>query len=201
MKNILFISYYTTGYYKEVMNKYLLPSLKKFNLPYHIEAIESKHNRTDNIQYKPKFILECLEKFPNKDLVWTDADSVINKYPKLFYEILEEYDVAIHTLDWNLTYGRPGREILSGTLLLKNRDKVKKLVELWQKKAKPHKFREQLGLRDALQEMKKIKVYDLPRIYCYIENCPNGKPLIVEKNPVVSHYQISRHIRKNQIEF
>jgi len=49
-------------------------------------------------------------------------------------------------------------------------------------------------------ERDKIKVFELPLSYCYIETLPNGqKPNIKIENPVISHYQASRKTKNNRL--
>ena len=102
-----------------------------------------------------------------------------------------EYDIAVHTLDWNLQYGKPGKETLSGTLLFRYNERTENLINLWTEKAKNHGFKEQEGLKDALQEVE-VKVYDLPRAYVYVEITSRGKPKVIELNPIISHFQQGR---------
>jgi hypothetical protein len=69
--NILFLSFYTTGYYKKIVDSCLVPSLQKFNLPYKIEEKESKHDWLLNGKYKTEIIYSTLLE-TNKDIVFLD---------------------------------------------------------------------------------------------------------------------------------
>lgn len=55
---------------------------------------------------------------------------------------------------------------------------------------------EQKGLELALKKMTNIKVFKLPREYCYISTTPKGKPFKTLKNPIITHYQMSRKLKK-----
>ena len=60
---VIYISYYTvnTPYEKEV-RKYLLPSLKKFNLPYDVQGVKDLGSWHNNTGFKSTYILQMLQK-------------------------------------------------------------------------------------------------------------------------------------------
>jgi hypothetical protein len=98
MKELNFISFYTEGYYEEVINKYLLPSLLKFNLPNQIYKKPNLHDWQRNGRQKFEIIYNQLMT-DNKNIVFLDADAEITKFPELFYQISDDYDVGAHLLD------------------------------------------------------------------------------------------------------
>jgi len=101
MNKIKYITFATDGYYKEIMEKYLLPSLDRFQLSYNLYYRPNKHNWFINGKYKTEVILNALKKFPNNDIVFLDADAKIIKYPELFETIPSDYNISVHFLDWN----------------------------------------------------------------------------------------------------
>lgn len=194
--NYIIVSYYTPNY-KEIAKKYLLNSLKNFpTLEKHIVEINlNSTNWYNNTNYKPMFILECLKLF-DKDLVFTDADSTINSYPYLFEKIPKKYDIGLHYLEWKKQYGNINKkELLSGTLYLRNNIKIKNIVEEWRDNVGYGGRVEQKILEQVLQNNEDIEIFDLPREYCYIETTPKGKPFTIINNPVISHFQASRNLK------
>lgn len=204
----MLISYYTPNY-EEPYKMYLKPSLEKLpSIPTHIEILLKDFNNWEQAtNYKPKFIQKCLEVY-DCDLVITDVDSTINKYPILFTALSDEYkghDIAIHNFQWQSHYGRSSdkgkSEMLSGTLYLKNNDKIKELVRLWIENLMSFSW-EQKALEKALKQMPEIKIYNLPRSYCYINSCPpninNGQVAVPIKDPIISHYQYSRIAKRRK---
>ncbi|GAH16855.1 unnamed protein product, partial [marine sediment metagenome] len=93
----------TKGAYEGVMNNFLLPSLKDWNLDYDIKMIKDLGNWHANTHYKAQFIREMLLKH-KQPLVFTDADSTIEQDPVLFSK-LEIYsphiDIGVHFLNWH----------------------------------------------------------------------------------------------------
>ncbi len=202
----IFISYYTKDtIYQDAINKYLIPSLKKLELEYHIYDIESLGDWKANAIQKPIILQKALLEFPDNDIIWQDADSEILQNPDLLFNIPEEYDIAVHYLNWKAHYGRAtdeGKsEMLDGTVLWKNNDRVKNfiiaLIELSSNVGKDHQKQMAYMLENGKPELK-LNVFPLPRTYSYLTSQPDGsKPAIEIKNPVIVHHQMSRQARKS----
>ena len=102
--------------YEEVVNKYLIPSFKRWNLRYDIDYIENRGSWAKNIYYKPEFINKMLRKH-KEPIVSLDADATIEKFPELFDKLPDNIDLAAHYLDWKTWYGKGNKkELLGGTL-------------------------------------------------------------------------------------
>lgn len=190
---LIYVAFYTNGYYQEVINKYLIPSLKLFNLPYTIYQRNNTHNWVLNGKYKTEIIYDALLK-SNSDIVYLDADAEIKHYPHLFYEIPKEYDIAVHYLDWWLFWHNTGnkskKELLGGTIFFRNNNKVKALVKKWNED-KSVKWKQKL-LQELLDKNSQIKVYQLPFDYCKIL-----KQKSIETGTIV-HHQASRKLRSGE---
>jgi len=196
-KNFIIISFYTKGFYEEVINKYLIPSVKKFNLPYYIEELPSKKNWSFNTNLKATFCKKMLEKFPDKKLVWMDADSEIVEYPYEFDR--DDYDIAINRIDWLLWfYYRKNKidvkEVINNVFIFKNIPIVKIIINEWIEGTNKNPYRwEQKHLEKAIDNHKnELKVLYLPQSYAYFDTLPNGSKPKVPFNPVIKQYQVSR---------
>ena len=86
---MIFISYYTSGVYKDVMNNHLLPSLKRWNLQYDIEEVKDFGSWQLNTGFKSKFIKKMLLKH-KQNICFLDADATIEQYPDLLFNIPDE---------------------------------------------------------------------------------------------------------------
>jgi hypothetical protein len=194
--------------YEQVLRDYLYSSLIRNDL---LERIELQIMHTQNYGYwirnvaeKPLVIRHMLSQLQQDEgLVFLDADATIEQYPILFDEISQEYDIAFYTLNWNDWYGynqSPSiKEILSGTMFFRNRDKVKALCEEWHKLAIESNEWEQKILQKILDKYD-LKVYNLPIEYCYIKTLPSGKePKIKIEKPIIIHHQISRLLKGGRI--
>ena len=201
----IFISFYTKmTIYQDAINKYLIPSLVKLNLDYHVYAIETLGDWKSNAIQKPIILQRALNDFPDRDIIWQDADSEILREPDLLFNIPEEYDIALNYLDWKTHYGRPSDEgkfeMLDGTVFWRNTKKVKNfitsLIDLSSNVGKDHQKQMNYMLKNGKPELK-LNVFPLPRTYSYLSSKPDGsKPAIEIKNPVIIHYQASREAKK-----
>lgn len=197
--NWMVVAFITEGVYELELAQHLLTSLDKLRIPYYIETIENKGTWLKNVAEKPAVAYRALENNPSKNIVLLDADSEILQYPKLFNEIPEKYDLACHFLEWESWYGykeNKTKELLTGTMFLRNNDKVKELCKQWYDRANNNHEWEQKSLASVVTNSN-IKIYNLPLSYCYIFTLPNGKePLVKIDNPHIVHYQASRRYRK-----
>lgn len=203
MNPFLIISYATKNTpYEQILDDYLLKSVRKQGLPYYTELIDDLGTWYKNTAYKPKFILETLDKFKDQCLVFIDADATIERYPDLFLEIPEYYDLGIHFLDRNKWYGHNetnNMELLSGTIFLRNNEHIRRLVRHWHEEAERTQEWEQKALQRVLKQHIDINVSELPLSYCYIKTLPNGRePLNKIDNPVIVHYQLSRQLKRRK---
>ena len=200
---LIYISYYTSATpYQKVMEKYLLPSLKKFDLPYDIEAIEDRGNWSRNTSYKAKFVLQKLLQH-KKGVVFIDTDATIEKYPSLFAQIPPEYDIGVHYQDWykqwrNSDCGKKF-DLLTGTIMFRYNERVLSLVRKWVARVKSSPTWEQVVLQRLTEENKDIKIYKLPVEYCTVITHKGEIPKYVKKEDVVIlHHQASRKLKNRR---
>jgi hypothetical protein len=195
---VIYISYATKGTpYIKVMEKYLLPSLQRFNLIYDIAYPENRGSWQANTHMKAEIIKEMLLKH-KQPLVYIDSDATIESYPELFNK-LEQYDIAAHYLDCDFFwYGRRGSkniDLLSGTLYLNYNDNILTLIDQWIDENSKNTDLEQTNLRTVLEQNKEIKIYHLPIQYAAIVKMNDRVPDYIE-NPIIVHHQCSRLYRR-----
>jgi hypothetical protein len=194
MSGWIVISFYTsgTGYAQEI--KKLETSLIKFKLPYKIYAYPPLGTWRKNLTYKSECILRAFDEFPDKDIVFIDADGIVRKHPALFDELSQKHDcdMACHFFRYSFST----EELLSGTLWFQNNDTGRALVKRWDEigRAKPA-VRHQMCLKLATGEPllgRPVKVYHLPIEYTCIFDVPARRG----KEAVIEHYQASRRLRR-----
>ncbi len=189
MTDFIVCSYFTakTGYEKEALTLEASLVLHKIE-PYYIQKISNLGNWYKNTHYKARFIRNCLDKFPDLSIVFTDADSMFRGYPQLFQDI--KTDFACHYRNWA---HRPG-ELLSGTLYFANNDKMRQVVNEWIAVNKNNQSKlEQRNLERVIRRNDhKISIHRLPVEYCCIFDDENRRRI----NPVVEHFQASRKYKR-----
>jgi hypothetical protein len=127
----LAISFYTkgTGYEHEV--KKLEASLNKFGIPYHFYGCQQYGSWRANLNAKSASILAALRKYPDRDIVFLDADAIVRQHPELFDRLTYSglHDMAAHFHCYPQSV--PGGSLLSGTLWFRNCKRTVALVKLW----------------------------------------------------------------------
>jgi hypothetical protein len=190
MSPFIIIAYYTLGNQYEQLSENLTKSCNELNLPLFLKPIEDLGSWEKNTHYKASFIQVCLGKF-QKNLVYVDVDAVFRSYPKIFEDL--NYDIAYRTENFRWR----SNEALSGTLFLRNNDRVKSFVQTWidlnnenpADKLRPDTW-EQANMQRAMTKSKGIKYYNLPPQYTYIFD--HTKALYPGITPVIEHFQASR---------
>ena len=202
-ETIIYISFFTSkSPYEKVMNTYLRPSLERWNLIHDIQAIKDLGNWQKNTSYKAQFVLDMLLKH-KKTVVFIDADATIEKHPSLFWEIPEEYDIAVHYQDWYKQWRNDncGKrfDLLSGTIMFRYNEKTLSLVRKWVERTKTFTIWEQKVLQKITEENKDIKIFKLPVEYCTVNNHKGEIPNYIKPEEVyIRHHQASRKFRNRR---
>ena len=116
--------FYTDSYRDHALS--LKQSLDDFNLNYCFKEVEDAGYWEANTRIKPHFILECLESFPTKNILYLDADALVKKPLDYFNHITA--DVAFYK-----TKGMPGmsHDYLASTMFFRNTPNTVTLVKQW----------------------------------------------------------------------
>lgn len=198
MNNLMFGSFYTRNTaYENVYQEYLRKSLDKYNARYMVVGIDSKKNWNKNVAEKPRIISELLKPLEKDEmLVFLDADATIEKWPVLFEQIPEDYDIGFHLLSWQKWYGYDTEtyELLTGTMFFRNNEKVHALCKEWYHMSLESYEWEQKVLQNIISNHK-LNIYELPLEYCYMKTRPGGLEPLVKLDPVILHHQVSRELK------
>lgn len=182
----IFVNFYTgdNGYGKYADK--MIISLNKFNLPYYIFEINSLGNKWEKIcQQKPYIILKVLNEYKNNNVVWIDADAIIEKKPELFMNINKSF--AVHYVD--------NKELNSAVLFFKNDNISRIIIKDWIKENnKDSNVLDQVTLGRIVNKKYKQQEYNLPKEYCSIFD-KKGYDNI---DRVISQWQASRELKYNK---
>jgi hypothetical protein len=176
----LYVAYYTPAYAGEADE--LVDTLKAHDLPYEVRLMQDRGQWVLNCGQKPWFIAEMRRAYPNRPLVYLDADARVRQRPSLF-DVLGDIDLAVH-------YRRA--ELLSGTIYIGATDTATDLIERWAKECRAHPGSwDQRVLQKLVDEDDDLDVYNLPASYTRIFDATDmGEPIVIE------HMQASRRLGK-----
>ena len=195
MSDWIVISFFTedTPYAQEI--KKLEASLIKWNIPYHFFLCRNYGIWRKNLNHKSEVIYKALDKFPDKDIVFLDADAVVNSYPTLFDELSgdKKYDVGIFRLKESRI---EPNELVSNTLWFRNNTTARYLVIRWNSLARQkmhirHQKCLDIAIKQILHEELILRVYELPFEYACIFDHPARKG----RSAVIEQFQASRRLR------
>jgi hypothetical protein len=181
----IFVNLYTgdNGYEKYIGK--LIESLKKFNLPYYIVEIHSNGDSWEKICQQKPFLLKKVLDLYKKNIVWVDADAIIEKEPSLFKGISKS--LAVHYMDKT-------NELNSAVLFFKNNDITKNIIKDWiEKNNTDEKLWDQRTLQEVIRKNYEEHVFKLPNEYCTIFD----KGGYNQTNRVISQWQASRELKFN----
>jgi len=186
--NYIVCGYYTLNTDYEDMAKDLIKTLETWNLDYDIRAIQNRGSWYTNMQYKPTFIRQIMEEYPDKNVVYLDCDAEVIQDPKLFHYLT--CDIAVHVLDHS-KYARKNHkpEMLSGTIFFRNTEGNRTLVDEWIRICRQNdRMWDQVALVKAIGTK---PFHNLPEEYCVIFDY-----MRTVESPVIVHYQASRKFRR-----
>ena len=186
------VSFYTknTGYQKEI--KKLELSIKKTEHEIYVEGIKSMGSWDLNTKYKPFLILNAMKKYPEEDyFLFLDADAIVNKKIPM-EDISGDIAVCHKAIESKKQKGW----LLSGTVFIKNNDKMKNIMYEWIKinEKNPKTFDQDTLYTVLKNNFEEIEIQRLSLKYCKINGSKNSVHKKV-KDPIISHNQASRRLK------
>jgi hypothetical protein len=184
----LIVSYHTPFEVYEKCARELEDGLKEFGLRYEINCLPSEGDWYQNVCQKTSYIRDMMDKHPNDDIVWIDADSTIKAYPELFGRI--KADVACPL--WE------GKSIMASTMFFRNTEKVRRFVDCWIELTYliPYDFvPDQTSFSQLLKRYPQVSFEIIPESYSFVENCSREKEY-QDGPPVIVANLISRSVAR-----
>ncbi len=192
----LVVAYYTPNTNYQTLSENLRQSLERFSLPYHLESVPDLGSWEKNTHYKAIFLRKCLSE-KTQNLLYVDVDAVFKLYPTLIPNL--ECDIAYRTENFRWR----SDEALSGTIFLRNNQRVKDFVDRWiqlneQTPAQRHlpETWEQKNMQRAQREFKNLSYFNFPPEYTFVFD--HTRRMYPTLNPVIEHYQESRNMERNK---
>lgn len=183
------VSFYTNGFYFRHALK-LSESLVKHGVTYEIlkQDAESWH---DAVSRKPEFILKSLKATNAEGLLWTDADSILER------PIPDIAPCDVGLVKWKRSPHHE-EEILTGTMYFRNSEPVQALLEDWIDATPKYRHTntpEQDSLKEVIQAYQSIlNIQYLPVEWCFIFD--DHREMYPDAKAIFTHYQASRKFRE-----
>lgn len=168
----LYCIFYTRGTDYEQEAAQCVESLDQFRLEYDVAEVTACGSWVGNCALKAAVIAEVMRRYPDRPIVYLDADARVRRRPTLFETMPPDVDFAAH---W-----RHGAELLSGTLYFGATARAAELVARWQQacESDPNRW-DQKHLQDIVESSPDLRVLRLPAEYCRVFDDPKmGEPVI-----------------------
>jgi len=183
------VNFYTDKY--STIAHRMKASIQRFGFEVELTHVEKTGDWLHMVQHKPQFMLDKLLEH-KRDILWLDADSIVNSYPHLFVNF--KGDVGVHYIDWSTHSNnrRNQKELDSAVMYLSYNKRTITMLQDWvaATAATPHRV-EQLTLQYMLESYKKkINVVNIPKEYCTIYDLMGDV-----EHPVIEQFQASRQFR------
>lgn len=183
--------FYTPNYQPQILS--LKASLEAQGINHYLKRYEPRGAWEANTRMKPVFVRHCLERFPDRDIVYLDADAVVRKPLSAFDNMVSDVTMLFHP---TFEYGRWYLRISAGTLAVRNTPGGRRFADLWaagEVRAKKTTVDEDMVYM-AFDDMAGVSITVLPKDYYKIFDAPGN-------DPTIEHFQASRgqrKIRKNR---
>jgi 5,10-methenyltetrahydromethanopterin hydrogenase len=179
--NYIVVAFFTFETPYEDAAQRLIQSMEKYDIFYSVRGIKSRGSWLANTNYKPTFMLDMIDEYPELNIVCVDADAEFMAYPELFNEL--DCDIALHEY-----HGPNMIETLCGTIFVKNNDAAREILERWKAFLDQHPQKRQ---QPVMQKILNGNFYRLPAEYCKIFD---KMPEVT--SPVIVHHQLSRTAKR-----
>lgn len=174
-----------TDYENHLIN--LRASLNRQEIKYILTTPESTGSWYRNCKLKVAAILNALNSCSD-DIVWIDADAIVEGPITIFNNIKE--DIAVYILkDEPALRAFPNGQLCSGTIFFKNNETSRIIIDAWSKLL-DRKQNDQELLHQALSTVKHT-LLELPPEYCKIFDRKSQEGV----EGLIVHYQASRKQR------
>ena len=185
-------SFFTDAYRTNA--EHLQASLVQTRTPYFLKRYPSRGYWEANTRIKPEFLLACLQRFPERDIVYLDADSVVHVPLELFFNFQGDVGVFVAPSNSSLSH-----RYLTGTLYLRNTAAVYRFVQDWIDAQDGMVLGvDQDSFAVAIERNPALAVTPLPESYVKIFDRGDAAPVIEHFQASRRHVKLQRTLKKGR---
>jgi hypothetical protein len=175
-------AFYTSSYLPQVLS--LKASLEAHGINHFLKRYDRLATWEETTRLKPVFIDHCLERFPDRDVLYLDADAVVRKPLTFFDDVSADVSMLFHPhRKGSMHYLR----ISAGTVLVRNTPGGRRFAALWKgaEKSCTRLSLDEDMIYMAFADLAGVSIAVLPPAYYKIFDRPGVEP-------VIEHFQASR---------
>ncbi|MGI9410309.1 MAG: hypothetical protein ACR2OV_09575 [Hyphomicrobiaceae bacterium] len=175
-------AFYTPNYVEQVTT--LKRSLEAQGINHFFKRYQRRATWESTTRLKPVFVDYALKKFPDKDVLYLDADAVVRRPLTFFDDLKGDISMLFHRAK---VRGKHRLQIAAGTVFVRNTEGGRRFAGLWkdaEQYCRPLTVDEEMVYM-AFDDMAGISFAVLPPTYSKIFDQPGSEP-------VIEHFQASR---------
>jgi hypothetical protein len=175
-------AFYTQSYLPQITS--LRRSLEEHGINHFLKRYERRATWESTTRLKPVFLDYCLRRFPERDVLYLDADAVVRK-PLAFFDG-QQSDVSL-LFHPTRVGGTHYLRISAGTVFVRNTEGGRRFASLWkaqEARCGPLTVDEDM-IYMAFGDLAGVSITVLPPTYYKIFDKPGAEP-------VIEHFQASR---------
>ncbi len=188
-------AFYTPNYTEQVNR--LKASLELLGINHHLRCLPRRATWEATTRLKPLFVVDCLKRFPDLDVLYVDADAVLHQAPLFFDDVTT--DVALLFAPVTRS-GKRYLSIAAGTLYIRNTAGGRRFAETWarqESKSSPLTLDEDM-IYMAFPELEGVTFTALPRAYSKIFDADGPVPVIEHFQASRSQFKLGKLLRKSR---
>lgn len=174
--------------------EHLRTSLTQTQTPHFIKHYPSRGYWEANTRIKPEFLLACLQRFPDRDIAYLDADSIVHAPLELFFNFPGDLGAFVSPPNSRLSH-----RYLTGTLYLRNTAAVRSFVQDWIDAQNGMVLGvDQDSFAAAIERNPALVVTPLPESYVKIFDRGDTAPVIEHFQASRRHVKLQRALKKGR---
>jgi hypothetical protein len=175
-------AFYTQNYLPQVLS--LKASLEAHGVNHYFKLYERAATWEATTRLKAVFVDHCLKKFPDKDILYVDADAVMRQLPKFVETVTSDLAILFHP---KKSPRSPTMRISLGTFYIRNTPGGRRFAELWaaQEANAAYLTCDDDMIINVFDQLVGVSMTVLPQTYYKIFDKPG-------EEPVFEHFQASR---------
>ena len=188
------VTFYTDDTYKRLA-ELMANSADDFGLDVHAFSRPDLGEWRLNCRQKAGVILEALDTFPGKDILYVDSDVEFKDHPTMLYHLQDAHVAAVRTSK---------RFVWGAVSFWRNAKKTRDYLHSWQRLNRENVTSgDDVNLSYALTNEPNRRVYYLPPAYCWLAGSmahkfPGTKPVITVR--AGTHPEVARDLYKERLE-
>ena len=175
-------AFYTPNYLPQLLS--LKASLEAHGINHYFKLYERAATWEATTRIKAAFVQHCLKKFPDRDVLYVDADAIVRKKPEFLDTVKTDLSLLFHPVK---ARRHPMMRVSLGTFFVRNTPGGRQFADLWASQESNAKLMtcDDDMIIAVFDKLTGVSITVLPATYYKVFDQPG-------EDPVFEHFQASR---------